>query len=159
MTLTRRPSERSITPWRDVVDWMFRSPWAPVFDGDGLSSAAMAVDLRETDDAFIVEAELPGIKPEDTELTLDGRTLTIRGRYGETREEGGKGERYLLRERRAGEMARSIVLPAAVDPDKVTSMFEQGELKISLPKAAEGRARRIPIGSGASGTGRIGSTG
>jgi len=158
MTLTRRPPERSITPWRDVVDWMFRSPWA-VLDADGLSSAAMAVDLRETDDEFVVEAELPGIKPEDTELTLDGRTLTIRGRYGETREEGGKGERYLLRERRVGEMARSILLPAAVDADKVTSTFDQGELRITLPKAAESRARRIPIGSGASGTKRIGPTG
>ena len=96
----------------------------------------------------VVDAELPGIRPEDTEVTLDGRTLSIRGRYHESREEGGQGERYLLRERRTGELMRSVTLPGAIDADNVETSFEQGELRITLPKAAETRARRIPVGPG-----------
>jgi HSP20 family protein len=155
MTLTRRP-ERSMTPFRDVVDWMFRDPWM-AFDEGRFGPAAMPIDVRETADAIVVEAELPGIKPEDADVTIDGRTLTIRGHYTETREEGGKDERYLLKERRVGELARSITLPATIDPDKVSTSFEQGELKIVLPKAAESRARRIPIGAG-TGAKRVGGS-
>jgi HSP20 family protein len=142
-------------PVRDLFDWVFQDPWR-IGDGDRFGSSSMAIDLRETDDAYVVEAELPGIRPEDTEVTLDGRTLSIRGRYQESREEGGKGERYLLRERRTGEMMRSVMLPGAIDADKVSTSFEQGELRITLPKAAESRARRIPVGSGPGGAKPVG---
>jgi HSP20 family protein len=143
---------------RDLVDWFFQDPWRP-FDGDRLGASSISVDMRETDDAYIVEAELPGVRPEDTDVTLEGRTLTIRARYDESREENGKGERYLLRERRTGEMARSVMLPGPVEADRVSSSFEQGELRITMPKAAETRARRIPIGSGANGAKRVGGSG
>jgi HSP20 family protein len=158
MTLMRRAPQRSAVPLRDVIDWAFQDPWASLFgDGDRFT-AAMPVDMRETGDAFIVEAELPGIKPEDTEVTIDGRNLVIRGRYSEERQEPEKGEHYLMRERRFGEVARSIMLPTAIDPDKVTSSFEHGELKVTLPKAAESRARKIPIGSAASSAKQVGSS-
>jgi HSP20 family protein len=153
----RRAPRRSTVPFRDVFDWAFQDPWTSFFDGDRFNQVAMPVDMRETDDAFVIEAELPGIKPEETEVTVDGRTLVIRGRYGEEREEDDKGKRYLMRERRVGEVARSITLPAAIDPDKVTSSYEQGELKVVLPKAAESRAKRIPIKSGATGAKLVGS--
>jgi HSP20 family protein len=157
MTLTRRVPHRSTVPLRDVIDWAFQDPWASLFDGGDRFTAAMPVDMRETGDAFVVEAELPGIKPEDTEVTIDGRTLVIRGRYSEERQEPEKGEHYLMRERRFGEVARSIMLPTAIDPDKVTSSFEHGELKVTLPKAAESRARKIPIGA-PSGVKQVGSS-
>jgi HSP20 family protein len=136
-----------MAPARDMFEWFFRDPWSRLFDGDRLGSQGMPIDMRETDDSFVIEAEMPGIRPEDTEVTVDGRTLTIRGRYQEMREQGGKGERYLVRERRSGETARSITLPASVDVDNVKSSFQQGELTITLPKAADSRARRIPIGT------------
>jgi HSP20 family protein len=142
---------------RDVFDWMFQDPWTRLFDGDRFSSAAMPVDVRETDDSFVVEAEMPGIKPEDTEVTVDGRTLTIRAHYDERTEEP-TGERYLVHERRAGELARSMTLPATIDADKVTSSFDQGELTIVLPKAPESRARKVPIGSGPSNVKQVGSS-
>jgi HSP20 family protein len=157
MTLTRRTPERGVVPLRDIVDWVFQDPWR-MLDGDRFMSGGMPIDMRETDDAFIVEAELPGVRPEDTEVTLDGRTLTIRGRYGQSQEQGGGGERYLLRERRSGEMVRSISLPAQIDPERVTSTFDQGELRVTLPKAAETRARKIPIGSGGNGQTSRGTT-
>jgi HSP20 family protein len=148
MTITRRSQERSLAPFGDVFDLMFRDPWTSLFDESRFGGATMPIDVKETGNEFVVEAELPGIKPEDTEVTIDGRNLTIRGRYAESREEGGKGERYLLRERRTGEFVRTITLPAGIDADNVSSTFEQGELKIVLPKAPESRARRIPVGPG-----------
>jgi HSP20 family protein len=142
-------------PARDVFDYFVQDPWR-MFDGDRFGPSTIAVDLRETNDAYVVEAELPGVRPEDTEVTLEGRTLTMRARYDESREEGGQGERFLLRERRSGEMTRSVTLPGGIDADKVTTSFEHGELRITLPKAAEMRARRIPIGSGPTGTKPVG---
>jgi HSP20 family protein len=145
-------------PARDFFEALWQDPWR-IFDGDRLGSSAVAIDLRESDDAYTVEAELPGVRPEDTEVTLDGRTLTIRARYSESREEGSPGERYLMRERRMGESARSVMLPGAVDADAVTTKFENGELRITLPKAPESRARRIPVGPGAGNAKRVGSSG
>jgi HSP20 family protein len=156
MTLMRRP-ERRTSPFR-MLDLMFEDPWTRVTDGEPFGAGAPPVDIRETDDSIIVETEMPGIKPEDTEVTLEGRTLSIRGSYAEEREQDGKREHYLLRERRSGSLARTITLPTAVDPDAVTSSFEHGELKIVLPKVAESRARRIPIGP-RSGAKQVGSSG
>jgi HSP20 family protein len=157
MTLTRRP-ERTSAPIRDVVDWMFRDPWTSPLDDAPFGPTSIPLDVRETPDEIVVEAELPGIKPEETDVTIEGRTLTIRGRYAEEREEGRQGERYLLKERRAGQVTRTITLPSAIDADRVSCTYEQGELRIALPKAAESRARRIPIGAGA-GTKQVGPSG
>lgn len=148
MTLTRRAPQRSVMPFRDVLDWVFDDPWRQMGLTNQFAEGGISIDLRETDDAFIVEAEMPGIKPEDTEVTLEGRTLVIRGRFSEEREEGGQDKRYLVRERRSGQVSRVITLPAPVDAENVKTQFENGELRIELPKAPETRARRIPIGSG-----------
>lgn len=119
----------------------------------------MALDLRETDDEYIVEAEMPGVKPDDIEVTLEGNTLLIRGNFHKETEQketdGGKTGRYILRERESATYARAITLPGSVEADKVTSRFENGELQITLPKAAEMRARRIPITGGTSGARQV----
>jgi HSP20 family protein len=150
MTISRRAPQRTVVPLRDALDWLFDdSSWNRMGLSERFAEGAITLDMRETDDAFVVEAELPGIKPEDVEVTLEGRTLAIRGRYTEEREGNGKTERYLLRERRTGQVMRVITLPAPVDADNVTSTFDNGELEVSLPKAKETRARRISVGSGA----------
>jgi HSP20 family protein len=89
-------------------------------------------------------------------VTLDGRTLVIRGRYGEEREDEQEG-RWIVRERRSGTYARAITLPSGVDPEKIKASFENGELMLTVPKAQENRARRIPIGGGAAGAKSVGS--
>jgi HSP20 family protein len=167
--LTRRYPEREIAPLRTALDWVLQDPWVAANRWLETGLTQPMVDVRETDDAFIVEVEMPGVKPEDTEVTLDGRTLSIRGRFQEEREAEGKSGRYLMHERRSGTFARTIVLPGEIDADKVTSKFENGELAITLPKAAQSRARRIPIagvsgearrvGSGAGGQPEMGAQG
>jgi len=155
--LSRRAPERQLMPFRSAMDWLFEDPFA---DGGRWSAATMpSIDMREEDDDYVIEAELPGVKPEDVDVTLDGRTLVIQGRYGSEQEnDGGKQGRYLLRERRSGTYTRAITLPGQIDADHVQSSFENGELTLTLPKAQEARTRRIPISAGSSGAKQVGAS-
>ena len=152
--LTRRYPERSMTPLRSALDMLFEDPWMRWSEGGGLGQPA--IDMRETDDAYVIEAEMPGVKPEDVEVTIDGRTLVFRGQFREERETEPQSGRYLVRERRTGTFTRALTLPGGIDPDRVSSKFENGELVITLPKAAEARARRIPIGNASDSARRVG---
>ncbi len=132
--LSRRPPERRMVSLRSPFDWLFEEPWLD--RGWQQGANVPSVDMRETDDAFIVEAEMPGVRPEDTDVSLDGRTLTILGSYDQEREGDGRNGRYLLRERQSATYARAITMPADVDADRVSCSFENGELTVTLPKSA-----------------------
>jgi HSP20 family protein len=147
-----------MAPYRSALDWFFDEPFLNVSRWAGDGGMLPMVDMRETDDSYVVEVELPGVKPEDTQVTLDGQTLVIRGHYGVEREEPNKAGRYLVRERQTGTFARAITLPGGIDGEKVTSSFANGELTITLPKLAEAKARRIPVSAGAAGAKRVGPT-
>jgi HSP20 family protein len=112
----------------------------------GGSMLGAAVDLREQDDAYVLEASLPGLKPEDIDVSVLGNQITIQGELkGEQEREQG---RYHLRERRFGRFQRTIALPSAVQANQAQCDFNNGVLKVTLPKAEETRPRRIPIGAG-----------
>jgi HSP20 family protein len=89
---------------------------------------------------------VPGIKPEDLDITVTKNTLTIKGevRQEEEKEE----ERYHLRERRYGRFARSITLPTSVDADEIEANYENGVLTLRLPKTEEVKPKRIEVKSG-----------
>jgi HSP20 family protein len=143
MTLTRRAPDRA--PMRSAIERLLQDWPLASIDG-GFTELAPPIDIRETDDAYVVEIDMPGVKPEDTEVLIEGRTLTIRGKFDEESER--KEGNYLLRERRHGQFMRAVALPGMVDVDKVTSKTENGELVITLPKSSQSRARRIEITSG-----------
>jgi HSP20 family protein len=132
-----------------ALDWL-DEVWS---GSDATQGQVMPMDVRETDSGYVVEAGLPGIKPEEVEITLDGRLLTIRGRSTDKRDhdEG----RYLLRERRSTSMSRSVTLPAEIDADGVTTTFEDGELRVTLPISKRAGSRRIPVGAGAAGARQV----
>jgi HSP20 family protein len=146
MTMTRRP-DRSVVPLRTAIQQLM-GDWPYVQVDGGLTELAPPIDVRETDDAYVVEVDLPGIDPKNMELLIEGRTLTIRGQISEEKEQ--KQGNYLLKERRQGQFMRAVALPGMVDVDKVESRFEHGQLTITLPKAAQNRARRIEIPTEAS---------
>jgi HSP20 family protein len=105
--------------------------------------AALPLDVVENDHEFVVRASLPGLKPDDVQITVHGDTLTIRG---ETKvEEEKKGETWHLRERRHGVVQRSFSLTTPIDPDKVTAAFEHGVLTLRVPKAEAARPRQIKV--------------
>jgi HSP20 family protein len=153
MTLVRRPLDRDQIPFRNVMERLL-ADWPLASMQGGFTDVAPPLDVRETDEAYIVEVELPGVDPKDTEVSIEGRTLTVRGQFAEEQEK--QEGNFLLRERRRGQFMRAVALPGMVEVDKVTSRYENGELTITLPKAAQNRARRVEIesGSGPSGNGR-----
>lgn len=106
------------------------------------------VDVRETDKEIVVEAELPGIDEKDISLAIQDGVLTIRGEKRFEHDE--EKENYRMMERRYGSFQRSLRLPDSVDDDKVEASFDNGVLKVSLPKRPEaiGKQRTIPIKKG-----------
>ena len=110
------------------------------------SSAANAapLDVYEEGDNYVVEMALPGVRPEDVDVTVLGNSVTLRGRFPQRPEE----RRYLYAERAGGEFARSVTLPAEVDRDAVQAQAEHGVVRLVLPKAASARPQRIALQSG-----------
>jgi len=144
MTLTRRPTNRTAIPLRTVLERLAGDWPVGQFDG-GLTELAPPLDVRETNNAYVVEIDLPGVDPDATEVLVEGRVLTVRGSFA-TEDEHEQGN-YLVRERRQGSFMRAVALPGMVEIDQVKSKFEDGKLTITLPKASQNRARRILIGT------------
>jgi HSP20 family protein len=118
---------------------------SPIRPGTLLGGRADAVplDVADKGDAFLVRASLPGVKPDDVEVTVQGDVLTIRGESAaqEDKEEGS----WLLREHRYGSFQRTITLPGGVRSDAATASYENGILELRLPKADQTPRHRITI--------------
>lgn len=91
------------------------------------------VDVYQTDKEYVVKASMPGVKPDDVEVSMIGETLTIKAALQEDKEV--KAEGWLVRESRHGAFARSVTLPTEVQADKVEATLEHGILILKLPKA------------------------
>jgi HSP20 family protein len=137
-----------------------QTPWGPfgalrremdeLFDRFGALSTAPrtafpAVNLYETEDAYVLTAELPGIAPEDLDISLEGSTLTLRG---ERRTPSFEGASVHRSERPAGHFRRAIDLPVPVDGEKVEAVHRHGVLTLRLPKTPEHRPRQIAVKAG-----------
>ena len=104
---------------------------------------ALLLDVFEDGDNYEISAQLPGLRPEDVDITLQGDLLTIKGQR-KTQTERKQGS-YLAREIRTGSYQRTIQLPVMVDADKVQARFEHGVLHLTLPKAEATKPRTIRI--------------
>lgn len=105
-----------------------------------------AFDVKETKDAFIFKADLPGVEEKDIEITLTGDRLVVSGkRESEKREEH---ERYFAYERSFGSFSRAFTLPEGVDGENVQAELKGGVLTLKLPKKPEVQPRRITVGTG-----------
>ena len=105
-------------------------------------SAYPAVNLYETDEAYVLTAELPGLAPEDLEISLEGSTVTLRGERKAEPEEGASVHRQ---ERPSGVFRRAFDLPVPIDGEKVEAVHKNGVLTLRLPKAPEHRPRQIVV--------------
>ena len=115
--------------------------------GDGNMLAPYGVDIREDADHFYVEAELPGFRKDDVEITLENQTLTI---AAQRRDEARQGEprrgELLLHERRYSRFLRSFTLPPTVNEQSVNAKLQDGVLTITLNKREETKPRKIQVG-------------
>lgn len=105
-----------------------------------------SVDIRETGDAYHIEAEIPGVDPQAIEVTLDKGVLTLKGERSEQRADENGQARY--RERRFGRFVRRFSLPETADEDSVDARAEHGVLRLTIHKKAQSEPRRITVRSG-----------
>jgi HSP20 family protein len=134
--------------FRRRMDHLFDAFWSPVESRSFAPPAQtrwLSIDLNETDQAYTVAAEMPGIEDKDVDLTLRDNTLTIRGEKRDERKDGDGGRVYI--ERSYGRFERTIPFESEVDADKVVASRKNGVLTVTLPKnpEAKDKIRRIPI--------------
>ncbi len=139
----RDPRNRNPLSVFDDMRETFRS-----FFDEGFGAGYPAMDIRETDDSYVVEADMPGMNENDIDVRVDGRTLTVAGSTEQKDEERSE-EGYLMRERRQSAMRRSLTLPANVDTDSISARFRDGVLELTVPKTESGTGgRRIEVNKG-----------
>ena len=145
MTIIRRPSPfGELLSLRSAMDRIFdETVFRPVARGGSDDTLAMPLDIYTTPDALVLEAALPGVRPEDVDISVLGDTLTLTATSSVDREEDKGG--YHVREVRRGRFSRSVSLPTGLRTDAATATFEHGLLKLSFPKAEQVRPRQIPV--------------
>ena len=138
--LTRWNPNRDLRTMNQAMDNWF-SDFNDWFSARSLGTPS--VDVFENDESLIVKAEMPGFKPEDVDIRVEGNLLTMRGQTQQhTDNQDGQ---YHLRERRQSSFTRSIALPSYVQVDKANAEFENGILTLTLPKVEEARPKRITV--------------
>lgn len=141
-------ARREWDPFRLMRDMLRWDPFREM--GPGLSAEgptyAPAFEVKETKDAFVFKADLPGIKEQDIQVELTGNRLSISGKREAEKED--KGETYYTYERSYGSFARTFTLPEQTDGANVKAELKNGELTVVVPKLAPSVAKRIPIAAG-----------
>lgn len=145
MTIVRRPSPfGELLTLRQAMDRLFDDlPTRSGFSTLWSETGTLALDITSTPEALVIEAAMPGVAPEDVEITVEGGSLTISGQYRRERSEG-EGD-YLLRELRHGSFSRVVALPDGLEPDRASATFEHGMLELRVPKAEATKPRQIRI--------------
>lgn len=142
--LRRSVPAAAATPWPDDFQRIVQQ-----FLGDSgttLSGAfSPALDVEETEDNFTLHVELPGVKPDQVEVSLEENVLTVSGTRDFYEEKNAEGFRRV--ERRFGSFHRAVRLPDRVDPDHVVATYKDGLLTVTVPKAESAKPRRIQVGT------------
>jgi len=145
MAIERWDPFREAISLRDAMNSLFQDSFVrPSALTSQNGPLALPLDVSESEDGFVVKASLPGVKPEDVQVTVRGDTLSIRGEV--TADEEKQGERWHVRERRHGTFQRSVVLGEPVDAAKAESSYEHGVLTLRLPKSEAAKPQQIKIG-------------
>jgi HSP20 family protein len=147
MALVRWKDRRDLAPWsafRDLEDEVSRifGSWTRDLDRP-TGTWAPAVDVKETDESYTIEADLPGVNKDDIELTVLDNALTIKGERKSEEETKEKGYRRV--ERRYGNFQRSFHVPGGFDAGKVSANFDKGVLRVTLPKREESKPKQIEV--------------
>jgi HSP20 family protein len=133
-------------PMNRLFNSLFDTPTAA--NGGGLRRWVPAMDLVETDEQFVLTADLPGLGTDDVSIEVDDGVLTVSGERKvehETKKDG-----FYRLERSSGRFRRSLTLPEGVEADKIAAKFTDGVLEISIPKPAERKPQKVEIAATAS---------
>jgi HSP20 family protein len=144
MTIVRRSSPLGeLVSLRAAMDRLFEDSFVRPRAWSAGADQALPLDVRTTSDELVVQAALPGFRPEDVDITVEDGTLTIRGEWATERQEG-EGE-TLIAEIRRGSVSRAVALPSGLEPDKAKADFEHGVLTLRIPRAEAVKPRQIRI--------------
>jgi HSP20 family protein len=117
--------------------------WDPFFTARPASAFAPAFEVKETNDSFVLRADIPGVEEKDLDIAVHNNVLTVSGsRQAEERKDG---ESYALYERQYGSFSRSFALPDMADGDRIEANLANGVLTLSIAKKAEAQPRKIAI--------------
>lgn len=145
MTIVRYDPFRDLRTLQEEVNRLFSTNMTRAFGDEGIGRGAWnpSVDIYENKDQIVLEAELPGMKQEDFELTVENSVITLRG---ERRfEKFDDADNYHRVERSYGAFTRSFTLPQTVSAEGATAEYQNGVLRVTLPKREETKSRRIEI--------------
>lgn len=112
-------------------------------DSPDIEAWAVPLDVFREGEDIVIRASMPGVSPDDIQVSIEDNLLTIKGHTGEQHQEGDAV--YLMRERRTGSFHRALRLPDSVDADRVHPLYEHGVLTITVPKAEAKRARQLQV--------------
>ena len=146
MSIVRYDPFRDLRTLQEEVNRLFSSNLTRGFGEEGIGRGAWnpSVDIYENKDQIVLEAELPGMKQDDFELTVENNVITLRGeRQFEKKEDS---DNYHRVERSYGSFTRSFTLPQTVSAEGATAEYNNGVLRVTLPKREETKARRIQVG-------------
>ncbi len=143
MTIIRRAPQRELLSLSRAVDQLFDDAAFRPLAWGGTAEARLPLDITSTEDAVTIEAALPGIRPDDVEITVHQDNLTI-GVKEQAERETREGER-VYRELRRSAGSRTLTLPSGMDTDNATATFENGLLRLSIPRAEAAKPRQIPV--------------
>ncbi|HET7169360.1 MAG TPA: Hsp20/alpha crystallin family protein [Candidatus Limnocylindrales bacterium] len=153
MTMVRRNSPLGeLVSLRQAMDRLFEDSFVRprTFGLADDAVGRLPLDITNAPDALIVDAALPGIRPDDVEITVEDGTLTIRAEsHSEQRHEDGE---TLLSEIRHGSLSRTVALPSGLEPDKASATFEHGILHLNIPRSEAVKPRQIRISPTIDGT-------
>jgi HSP20 family protein len=141
----RKDPFEAMMPLREAMNRMFEESFIWPGRLEVFAGRNFPVDVYESKDkqGYVVEASLPGAKPEDISISAMGDTLTIS--YTTKREEKTEKPNYVRQERYEGEMTRTIVLPTQIQPEKVEATYDRGVLKLEIPKSEAARPKQIEV--------------
>jgi HSP20 family protein len=133
----------ALVPLRDAMNRLIEDSFIGMgrFEPFG---RAFPLDIRETADEYVVEAAVPGVKPEELHVTATEDTLTIRA-IRKPEEKTEKTDMYVRRERYSGELSRTISLPTTIDPDKVEAGYEHGVLTLHIAKLPKVQPKQVEV--------------
>lgn len=150
--LGRRAAGAALDPFR-IMDaflgdgFLGGDGFGPLEAGSAPRAFAPAFEVRETKDAYVFEADVPGVAEKDLDIQMTGNVLTISGERRHERAENEGGERYFAVERSYGKFTRAFSLPDGTDAEHVTADVKNGVLTLRVPKKPEVQPRRIPLGA------------
>ena len=143
--VTRWDPLRDMITMRQAVDRMLDDTFARGSETRGTGAWLLPMDAYITEEAIVIRADVPGIQPEELEITLEGDTLAIRG---EIRREEDSQRKYVLLERPIGKFERTLNINTPIDHEQVEASFKDGVLTLTLPKADAVKPRQITVKSG-----------